>query len=196
MRKWLSIIPSYFVLPLFVVGGIIAGLGAYTVYVARLHTYVSDDASVCVNCHVMSPYYQSWQHSSHAVWTSCNDCHVPHDSEFTKYAFKAMDGLYHSAVFTLRTEPQVIRARDASSKVIMANCIRCHTQLNTEFVKTGMIDFAATQRGEGKACWDCHRDVPHTTVSNRASAPNVLAPMPSSPVPQWLNSKMKNSKTE
>ena len=37
----------------------------------------------------------------------------------------------------------------------------CHTQLNTEFVKTGEIDYMMSMVGEGKACWDCHRDVPH-----------------------------------
>ncbi len=191
MKKFLSIIPSYFVLPLFVIAGIIAGLGIYTIYVSRVHTYASDDPSACINCHVMSPYYQSWSYSSHAAWTSCNDCHVPHTSTFSKYAFKAMDGLYHSAVFTFKAEPQVIRARQASSGVIMANCIRCHTQLNTEFVDIGMVDYAATERGEGKACWDCHREVPHTRVSNTASSPNVIAPMPDSPVPAWLKERMK-----
>ncbi len=196
MKKFLNTIPKYFVLPLFIIGGVVAGLGAYTVYVARLHTYASDDSSTCVNCHVMTPYYQGWQRSSHAIWTSCNDCHVPHQSVVSKYAFKAMDGLYHAAVFTFRAEPQVIRARDASSQVIMANCIRCHTQLNTEFVNTGMITFAEANDGGGKACWDCHRDVPHTTISNTASSPNVIAPMPESPVPAWLKDRVKNSKNE
>ena len=40
----------------------------------------------------------------------------------------------------MRGEPQVIQAIDESAEVIMNNCIRCHTQLNTEFVKTGKID--------------------------------------------------------
>lgn len=192
MRKLLKIIPSYFILPLFLLGGVALGLGVYTIYISRVHTYATDDPSACINCHVMSPYYQSWQNSSHGVWTNCNDCHVPHNTPFHKYYFKAVDGLYHSAVFTFRAEPDVIRAREASSTVVMNNCIRCHTQLNTEFVNTGMIDFAATERGEGKACWDCHRDIPHTTVGGNCSAPNVIAPMPQSAVPAWLNDKIKN----
>lgn len=191
MKKLLNILPKYFILPFFILGGIAAGLGAYTIYIARLHTYATDDPSACINCHIMTPYYQSWQHSSHALWTSCNDCHVPHNNLFSKYAFKAMDGLYHATVFTFRAEPQVIRPRDASSNVIMANCIRCHTQLNTEFVNSGMISFTQAKNGEGKACWDCHRDVPHTRVSNTASSPNVIAPMPESPVPAWLKERMK-----
>lgn len=107
-----------------------------------------------------------------------------------------MDGLYHSAVFTFKAEPQVIRPRDASSGVIMNNCIRCHTQINTEFVKTGMIEFAQTKDGIGKACWDCHRNIPHTVVSNISSSPNVIAPMPKSPVPAWLKKMINNKKTQ
>ncbi|MFI3279991.1 MAG: cytochrome c nitrite reductase small subunit [Rikenellaceae bacterium] len=196
MKKLLSILPKCFIVPLFLIGGVAAGLGAYTIYVSRMHMYATDDPAACVNCHVMAPYYQSWQHSSHAPHTDCNSCHVPHDSEISKYAFKAMDGLYHAAVFTFRAEPQVIRPRTASSSVIMANCITCHTQLNTEFVSTGMISFKEAEAGMGKACWDCHRNVPHTKISNTASSPNALAPMPSSPVPDWLKSKMNNSKNK
>ena len=102
-----------------------------------------------------------------------------------------MDGLYHSAVFTLKNEPQVIRPREASYNVIMDNCIRCHTQLNTEFVKTGMISYTETKSGAGKSCWDCHTQVPHTKVSNLSSSPNAIVPLPKSPVPDWLKEIMK-----
>lgn len=192
MKQLLKAIPRQLILPLFIFGGVLAGLGGYIVYVSRLHVYASDESEGCVNCHIMSPYYESWQHSSHQPWTNCNDCHVPHTSIASKYAFKAMDGLYHAAVFTFNAEPQVIRPRDASSNVIMANCIRCHTQLNQEFVDTGMMTFAETKEGEGKACWDCHRNVPHTVRSNISSSPHTIAPMPKSPVPAWLKDKIKN----
>ncbi|MGL4852672.1 MAG: cytochrome c nitrite reductase small subunit [Phocaeicola sp.] len=196
MKRFLNTIPRQFVVLLFVIGGVIIGLGGYIIYMARVHSYASDDPEACINCHIMTPYYQSWMHSSHGNWTSCNDCHVPQNSLFSKYAFKAMDGVYHSVVFTLKAEPQVIRPREASSTVIMNNCIRCHTQLNTEFVKTGMITYAEAIEGRGKACWDCHRNVPHTIVSNISSAPNVIAPMPKSPVPDWLKKVIHNKKTE
>jgi len=191
MKNFLNLIPRVFILPLFIVGGLLAGLAIYTVYMSRAHSYLSDKPETCVNCHIMTPYYQSWMHSSHHAWTNCNDCHVPQDNVVSKYAFKAMDGLYHAAVFTVNAEPQVIRPRKASYKVIMNNCIRCHTQLNTEFVDTGMIGYADVEKGEGKACWDCHRQVPHTVVSNIASAPNAIVPLPESPVPDWLNKLMK-----
>lgn len=193
MRKLLSHIPNQFILPLFVVAGLIVGLGGYTVYMSRAHSYLSDEPSTCVNCHIMTPYYHSWDHSSHAKWATCNDCHVPQDNVISKYAFKAKDGLYHAAVFTLRKEPQAIRPRDASYEVILKNCIRCHTQLNTEFVKTGMITYCDVKEGKGKACWDCHTEVPHTKVSNLSASPNALAPLPQSPVPDWLRERMKKN---
>lgn len=191
MKKLLSYIPDQFILPLFILAGVIVGLGGYTVYMSRAHSYLSDDPSACVNCHIMAPYYQSWNHSSHASWATCNDCHVPQDNIVNTYAFKAMDGLYHAAVFSLKGEPQVIRPRSASYQVIMDNCIRCHTQLNTEFVKTGMISYADVENGQGKACWDCHTQIPHTKVSNLSASPNALVPLPQSPVPEWLRNIMK-----
>lgn len=194
MRKLLEYIPKQFILPIFIVGGLIAGLGIYTIYMSRAHSYLSDEPATCVNCHIMAPYYQSWHHSSHAQWATCNDCHVPQDNAVEKYAFKAMDGLYHAAVFTVKAEPQVIRPRDASYEVIMNNCIRCHTQLNTEFVNTGMITYANVKEGQGKACWDCHTSVPHTKVSNLAASPNAIVPLPASPVPDWLKEMMKSNK--
>lgn len=95
--------------------------------------------------------------------------------------------------FLTKSEPQVIRAHEASSEVIMNNCIRCHTQLNTEFVKTGKIDYMMSQVGEGKACWDCHRDVPHGGSNSLSSTPNALVPYPESPVPDWLQRCLRNN---
>ena len=174
----------------FAMSGLVAGLGLYTVYVSRAWSYISDEPAVCVNCHIMGPYYQSWQKSSHAVWATCNDCHVPQDNIINQYAFKAMDGLYHAAVFTVRAEPQVIRAREGSSRVIMENCLRCHTPLVTEFAKMN-VDYKEVLKGEKKACWDCHTQVPHTNISNLASAPGAIVPFPASPVPDWLSNMMK-----
>ncbi|MFT3995111.1 MAG: cytochrome c nitrite reductase small subunit [Dysgonomonas sp.] len=191
MKKLLSYIPNQFILPLFILGGVIVGLGGYTMYMSRAYSYLSDDPAACINCHIMTPYYQTWNHSSHAQWATCNDCHVPHDNVVSKYAFKAKDGLYHAAVFTMKAEPQVIRPREESYEVIMNNCIRCHTQLNTEFVNTGMISYCEVKEGKGKACWDCHTQVPHSKVSNLSASPNAIVPLPKSPVPDWLKNKMK-----
>jgi cytochrome c nitrite reductase small subunit len=191
MKRILRPLPSKCILPLCIAGGVLAGLIAYTGYVSRAYSYFSDDPSACINCHVMSSYYQSWSKSSHAQKTTCNDCHVPQDSLVSGYLFKAMDGIYHAAVFSLHAEAQTPRPRDKSSEVILANCVRCHTQLNTEFVKTGMASYADIKNGRQKACWDCHRDLPHTRISNLASAPGAVVPLPASPVPAWLKAIVK-----
>lgn len=194
MKKFMEFfhIPRQYILPVIFSVGIIGGLALYTGYMARIHSYLSDDPSACVNCHIMTPYYETWRHSSHAQWTNCNDCHVPHDNAFKKYAFKAKDGLYHSAIFTLKMEPVAIRPRDESYEVIMDNCIRCHSDLNIEVMMGKAKNFADTQKGDGKACWDCHQNVPHGGISSIHSAPNApLTPLPKTPVPQWLKDAMK-----
>ena len=168
------------------------GGGVLFMYMLRAHTYLGDDPAACVNCHIMSPYYATWFHSSHARDATCNDCHVPHENAVKKWTFKGIDGMKHVAAFLTKSEPQVIQAHEASSQVIMNNCIRCHTQLNTEFVKTGKIDYMLSQVGEGKACWDCHRDVPHGGKNSLSTAPGAIVPLPESPVPEWLQKMIDN----
>lgn len=45
----------------------------------------------------------------------------------------------------------------------------------------------------GNACWDCHRDVPHTRSRSEVSTPNSHVPMPDTNVPDWLSTAMKNN---
>ncbi|MCF0167686.1 MAG: cytochrome c nitrite reductase small subunit [Bacteroidales bacterium] len=171
---------------------VIVGLGALSAYLLRIHTYfLGDDPAACVNCHIMAPYHATWLHSSHGRDATCNDCHVPHDNIVRKYWFKGTDGLRHTAMFVTHSEHQAIRANDGSAEVIMENCIRCHTQLNQEFVKTGRIDFMMAKAGEGKACWDCHRSIPHGNNSLSTVSKSAQVPYPDSPVPQWLKRTKK-----
>lgn len=173
--------------PAIIITGAFVGLFIYSFFASRAYSYLSDEPATCVNCHVMAPYYATWTHSSHGRNTTCNDCHVPHNNVFNKYFFKAKDGLRHSAVFTMRGEAHALQAIEASSKVIMDNCIRCHTQLNTEFVNTGRMGFKEMKEMNGNACWDCHREVPHTRSRSESSTPNSHVPMPQSNVPDWLS---------
>lgn len=180
---------------LLIVSGIIVGLGLLFLYLLRMHTYVAgDDPAACVNCHIMTPYYASWSHSSHARDATCNDCHVPNGNIVAHYGFKGLDGMKHVAYFVSHSERQAIMAEDASAEVIMDNCIRCHKQLNQEFVKTGRIDYMMAKRGEGKACWDCHRNVPHGGMNTLSSTPAAESqvPIPPSPVPEWLQKALGN----
>lgn len=171
--------------------GIMFGGGIYFLYLLRAHTYLGDDSKACINCHIMTPYYATWMHSSHGRDATCNDCHVPNDNVVEKYAFKGMDGMKHVFAFLTHSEHQVPEAQEASSQVIMNNCIRCHTNLNSELVKTGKVDYMMTQVGEGKACWDCHRSVPHGGKNSLSATPNAIVPLPESPVPEWLQKMIK-----
>jgi cytochrome c nitrite reductase small subunit len=181
--KWI-----WFIFGLF---GLVIGLGAYTLYASKSWTYLSDEPETCLNCHIMGSQYQSWAKSSHRVWANCNDCHVPQDKFLRKWAFKATDGLYHAAVFTLGTEPSVIRARPATYEVLQENCLRCHEPLVTEFTKMSS-DYNSVISGQKKACWDCHRETPHSSVSSASSIVYGSLPLPDSPVPNWLKSKTGN----
>lgn len=171
--------------------GIMFGGGIYFLYLLRAHTYLGDDSKACINCHIMTPYYATWMHSSHGRDATCNDCHVPNDNVVEKYAFKGMDGMKHVFAFLTHSEHQVPEAQEASSQVIMNNCIRCHTNLNSELVKTGKVDYMMTQVGEGKACWDCHRSVPHGGKNSLSATPGAIVPLPESPVPEWLQKMIK-----
>jgi cytochrome c nitrite reductase small subunit len=45
----------------------------------------------------------------------------------------------------------------------------------------------------GNACWDCHRDVPHTRSRSEVSTPHSHVPMPDTHVPDWLSTAMKRN---
>ncbi|MBL8061269.1 MAG: cytochrome c nitrite reductase small subunit [Chthonomonas sp.] len=149
--------------------GVFFGTAAYVTQISRATSYLSDEPEACINCHIMKPFYASWKHSAHARVATCNDCHVPHDNILEKYAYKAKDGMRHSTMFTLRMEPQVLRATDEAKKVIQANCLRCHSSL-VEDLK-GFEAHAAD-----RSCVECHREVPHGRAGSLTSSPNALTP--------------------
>lgn len=177
--------PDRWQLPVIVLSAIFTGLFLFIFYISNATSYLSDKPETCINCHVMYPQYASWQHSSHFRVANCNDCHVPHDNPFRKYFFKASDGLRHSIWFTMRWEPQVIHIKDAGINVVQENCIRCHSDL-VDMVSLCEVTGDNAKLGKGKLCWDCHRETPHGTVGSLSSAPNALAPVLDSPVPDWI----------
>ena len=178
--------PGGWKFPAIIISGAFVGIFIYTFITSRAYTYLSDDPATCVNCHVMAPYYATWLHSSHGKDATCNDCHIPQDNYFNKYFVKGLNGYRHAAVFTKRTEEQAMTAIPMNSQALMNNCIRCHTQLNSEFVETGRHTWKEMQEIGGSVCWDCHRDVPHTRSRSLSSTPDARVPMPESNVPEWL----------
>lgn len=171
--------------------GILLGLSGYLFYISKAYSYLSDDPKACVNCHIMAPEYSTWFHSSHGRNTVCNDCHVPQDNFFRKYYFKAMDGARHATMFTFRLEPQVITMHKPGQMVVQENCIRCHLELNS-VVGTGNVTAQMAHQDQGKLCWECHREVPHSNVRGLSSAPNARVPLTTQPVPEWLEKMVEN----
>jgi cytochrome c nitrite reductase small subunit len=176
--------PSRWKVPVIIILGVFFGVGIYSFYVSRAWSYLSDEPATCVNCHVMTTQYVTWSHSSHRNYTTCNDCHVPHDNYFRTYYFKVKDGLRHSAIFTARTYDQSIRMLEPGNRVVQENCIRCHGNM-TEKVEAN-VTYEETLEGKGKKCWDCHREVPHGSVRSLSTTSWAEVPSPKSPVPDWL----------
>lgn len=177
--------PRYWRLPVIVVLAIVVGMGILIIHISNAPSYLSNAPETCINCHVMYPQYATWAHSSHREVANCNDCHVPQDNVFRTYAFKAMDGLRHSSVFTMRAEPQVIRIKQAGINVVQENCIRCHLNM-VDMISIIEVTGKNHMEGQGKRCWDCHRNVPHGEVRSLASTPHSLVPRLPSVMPEWL----------
>jgi len=165
----LRFLPARWQTPMFVCWGLLAGLGIAVLYVSRAPSYLSDDPETCINCHVMTTHYVTWQHSAHRNVATCNDCHVPHTDVFSEYAFKAKDGLWHATVFTMRWEPQAIEMSADAIPVVERNCRRCHERAVDE---TSLVEHSP---GDLR-CWDCHRDVPHGRVRSLSTTPGVFQP--------------------
>jgi cytochrome c nitrite reductase small subunit len=156
-------------MPCFALLGVLAGMAVFLVPLSRAPSYLSDEPETCINCHVMTTQYVTWQHSSHAEVATCNDCHVPHTGAMAKHAFKARDGLWHATVFTMRWEPQVIRLSDRAIPVVEENCRRCHARVIEQ------VAVAGHEAGDLR-CWDCHRAVPHGRVRSLSAASDVFRP--------------------
>ena len=163
--------------PMMAMTGVAVGLGLIALRASNAASYLSDDPRTCINCHVMVPYYASWERSSHRKVATCNDCHVPHDNTLRKLWFKAMDGLRHATIFTLRREPQTLRLNPKAVPVVQQNCVRCHGH---QVMNTKMGSSQWKQR-----CWHCHRRVPHGLAQSLSSTPHVRRPtLPSAGMPK------------
>ncbi|MCX7880054.1 MAG: cytochrome c nitrite reductase small subunit [Ignavibacteria bacterium] len=182
-----------FKLTYYILSGVLIGTISLIIYLSKFFSYFSDEPSACVNCHIMTPHYATWYHSSHRERATCNDCHIPHENFIESMWFKFNDGLRHATVFTFGTYPQVIRIKKTGENVVQKNCFRCHlnqvTPINSE-TKLFQNKFAES----GKLCWSCHREVPHGRTLSQASTPFARVPQLGPALPKWLtNFFEKNS---
>ncbi len=134
--------------------GIFAGMGGYTFYYAKGYSYLSSDPQACVNCHIMRPQFDGWQHGSHKAAATCNDCHTPHDF-LGKYYTKAENGYHHSKAFTLQNFHEPIQIRKRNEDIVLHNCIRCHGEFVSEITAHAGGDFD---------CLRCHAGVGHDSA--------------------------------
>lgn len=172
-------------IPVMIALSVFMGISLFTLWLSKAHSYILDDPKACTNCHIMSPQYATWSHSSHREVTHCNDCHVPQNNFFNRYYFKAKDGLRHATIFTLRNEPQVIFIKEDGAKAVHNNCIRCHFDLLVDPKLNAMVENHREKMTE-RNCLDCHREVPHGRVNSLSSVPFARVPLPENPVPSWL----------
>lgn len=109
----------------------------------------TDRSEFCISCHMMTPEYKNWSHSSHRAGAGCSDCHVSHRGIVPKLAGKLRDGLNHGYAYAFNQVPDPIRIKKLGSDTVMENCVRCHGEL------------IAGLKKDKRQCWDCHRGIPH-----------------------------------
>jgi cytochrome c nitrite reductase small subunit len=159
-------LPKKWQVAIYIFAGCAGGLALFVARISNAASYLSDLPGTCINCHVMTDAYASWQRGSHGRAAVCNDCHVPHINSVAKYAFKASDGLKHSYVFTLRLEPQVLDLSKGAKPVVQDNCVRCHSQA---------MEMVQLSDSSQRKCWDCHNNI-HGSVQGLSSSPVQLRP--------------------
>ena len=192
--------PKEWRVPVIILVGAIVGLGFYILKASRATSYLSDNSTVCINCHVMTPQYITWKHSSHGEVANCNDCHVPQDNVFRKYFFKARDGMYHATMYTTYQVPEVIKMHEAGQQVVQENCIRCHENQITDVKHSDWVPGHAAHRTD-RQCWECHREIPHGRVKSLSSVGYQLEPVEDriekeSIIPDWIRENLNKTTTE
>ncbi|QBG47249.1 cytochrome c nitrite reductase small subunit [Verrucomicrobia bacterium S94] len=134
--------------------GILVGTGAFTMRYAEGLSYMSSDPKACVNCHIMTPQYDSWVKSSHHAQATCVDCHLPHDF-IGKYIAKAENGWHHSKAFTTQNFHEPIMIKGKNKRILQHNCVACHEDMVHEMFRRDITDPDAV------SCIHCHASVGH-----------------------------------
>lgn len=138
------------------------GLLALVVLVLATYSAIHHTAQpeFCNTCHIMEPYYRSWQESSHSN-VACIECHYePGTVETLEGKFKALSQLAKYVTRTQGTKPW--------AEVSDASCMRtgCHSVRMLEGpVRFGRIQFDHRQhllesrRGRRLRCVTCHSQI-------------------------------------
>ena len=150
--RWMTY-GGVFYLVLAVSLGMLTGLGFFTFGYAEGASYLKDDPTACINCHVMQDHYDSWLKSSHAHVATCNDCHLSHHA-IGKWVTKSDNGFFHSIAFTLDNYDRPIKIKTRNREVTQKACLHCHGDL--------VHEIASIDDNRGTLyCFTCHSDVGH-----------------------------------
>lgn len=139
------------------------GMFVFVAQQSKAASYLSSDPKVCINCHTMNTHYATWQHSAHREFATCADCHLPADSLVSKWVAKARDGYNHSVAMTLGDYGNNLMITDNAAVRIQANCVRCHGEMVSQIMANQALYTANPEKDRN--CWDCHRHVPHGTLT-------------------------------
>ncbi|ABK98820.1 cytochrome c nitrite reductase small subunit [Pelobacter propionicus] len=116
----------------------------------------SESPDFCASCHVMESQYTAFLRSGAHRRFRCVDCHLPNENLASHYIWKSIDGMKDVIFFYSGHIPERIRLSRHGTKVLQANCIRCHVELvspiNTE-----------------RHCWSCHRGITHLRSGARVT---------------------------
>lgn len=132
------------------------GLGIFTLAYAKGASYLSDEPTACINCHIMEEQYDGWTAGPHASFATCGDCHLPHDNVVSKYLVKGENGLHHGSKFTTGAFPENIEIRESSLRITNAACVYCHAELTDDVRHPGNYPDS-----DDFSCVRCHSDVGH-----------------------------------
>lgn len=133
---------------------------SFIVFSASMFIY-STKPEFCTLCHIMEPYYQAWETSTHREVSTCVDCHYPKEVGFLPQRMRAMSQLVQYITRTYRPKPR--------AEVPDANCLQagCHETrlLQGEIVNEKGILFDHTphltevRRGKQLQCTSCHSQI-------------------------------------
>jgi len=127
----------------------------------------SGTPAFCGSCHVMQPYYESWQESSHAN-IACVECHIsPGITAELRKKYEAMAMVTRYFTGTYGTNPW--------TEVDDAACLECHERrllVGRELYGDVMFDhgphLSELRRGKRLRCTSCHSQIvqgSHITVT-------------------------------
>lgn len=131
----------------------VVGLGSILSLKIPFISHLTSGPKFCGSCHLMDPWVETYQASSHAKETDCAGCHIPADW-ITGSFYKAFTGSRDTFAMIFGTMPNRIEISDHGSKVVNDNCLRCHTKV--------METVGYPKNDRGQDCYDCHQNIPHS----------------------------------